>query len=223
MINDWKLGMKMMRYAYGIKINCILGGIMLALGIAAIALGGTVRDAFPATYMILAVGVLPVQMLYSLSITGMLQASPMKKKLQTSIPAMVNFTIMSAMYLVIVLIYGIMLIGNPEEQSWACLNLVMLVFMMLVIMFYTGVAYKHFIIASAIIIPILCFTLSTGLTNKEWLFHFLALEKYSFWQAVVGGIGLLAIGAFIQYLSSLLVYKAPIDKMSQSVLLRRVM
>ncbi len=223
MINDWKLGMKMMRHAYGIKMNCILGGMILVLGIASIALGGTVRDVFPATYLVMAAGMLPTQMLYSLSITGMIQASPMKKKLQTSIPAMVNFTIMSAMYLVTVLIYGIMLTGKPEEQSYACMNLIMLAFMLAVVMFYMGVAYKYFIIASVIMIPILCLTLSTGLTNKEWLYQLLAWEKFRFWQTAVGGIGILAVGAVLQCLSSLLVYKAPIDKLSQSAFLRRVM
>lgn len=38
MMNDWKLGMKMLRYGYGIKMYCILGGIVIVLNIAAIIL-----------------------------------------------------------------------------------------------------------------------------------------------------------------------------------------
>ena len=32
MINDWKLGMRMLRYAHGIKMNCIAAGLVMLLG-----------------------------------------------------------------------------------------------------------------------------------------------------------------------------------------------
>lgn len=223
MINDWKLGIKIMRYAHGIKINCILGGFMLVLAILSSVLAGTVRDALPATYFILVVGMLPVQMLYSLSITGMVQTAPIKKKLQTKIPAMVNFSITAVMYLVVVLIYGIMLIGNPTNRSWVCRNLMILSLMIAIVMLYMGVAYKYFIVATVLMMPLLCTALSTGLLQEKWILDFVPWERFTFWQATLGGIVILAVGGFMQYLLSLLVYKAPIDKLSQVATLRRWM
>ena len=38
MINDWKLGMRMLRYAHGIKMNCIAAGLVMLLEIPAVIL-----------------------------------------------------------------------------------------------------------------------------------------------------------------------------------------
>ena len=219
MINDWKLGMRMLRYAYGVKMNCIAGGLLLLLEIIAIVIGRMEWNVFPACYILLVAGMLPVQMLLSLSLAGMIQASPMKKKLQTGIPALMNFSIMAVLYLVMALVSEIMFLGRAEYRDYIYSSLIMLALSLAMIMLYMGVAYKHFILATVGLVPILCFVLTKGMTGEEML-GFLTGKGLSLWKVIPGGIGILALGAVPQYLLSLLVYRAPMDKKAQSARLR---
>ncbi len=88
------------------------------------------------------------------------------------------------------------------------------------IMVYMGVAYKHFIAASAGLLPVLCFMMSKGLSGKG-LPNVLSGRGTPFWQVLLEGFGILAAGAMAEYLLSLLVYRAPMDKMAQSAPLRK--
>ena len=117
MINDWKLGMRMLRHAYGVKLNCIAAGLLLLLEVPAVILGRVDGNGFPACYILLVMGMLPVQMLLSLSVSSMVQTSPMKKKLQTKIPALVNLTVMWAVYLAGILLSFSMIWGKPENRG----------------------------------------------------------------------------------------------------------
>ncbi|MCI9337085.1 MAG: hypothetical protein HFH93_06005 [Lachnospiraceae bacterium] len=222
MMNDWKLGIKMMRYGYGIKTNCIVGGITVVLGIGAAVLGGISGNMFPADYMMLVVGMLPVQVLFSLNITGMVQASPGKKRLQTRIPALINFSVMTVVYLAEILISGIILLIQPQSREGMGKNLLLMAVLMAAIMLYTGVAYKYFIISSLCVVPVICIGLSGGIIGDSRLTDFLAID-ISLGQAVAAGLALLIAGALGQYLISLLIYRAPLDKMGQVAPLRRLM
>ncbi len=222
MMNDWKLGMKMLRYGYGIKMYCILGGIVIVLNIAAIILGGTTGNAIPSGYMLLVVGMLPVQVLFSLNITGMVQASPCKKKLQTSVPALLNFSIMTVMYLCEALVCGIMILVNPQCREWMGKTLVLMAGLLAVTMLYMSVAYKYFVVPSLCLIPIICIGLTGGIIGDGRLTDLLKTD-FSLGQAVLAGLALLIVGALGQYFISLLVYKAPLDKMSQAAPLRKLM
>ena len=166
MINDWKLGMRMLRYAHGIKMNCIAAGLVKLLEIPAVILGRMNGNGFPAFYMLLVAGMLPTQALFSLSVAGMAQASPLKKKLQTKIPALMNFSIMAAIYLTGGLFCGIMCWGKAENREFIYENMIILAIAIAAIMVYMGVAYKHFIAASAGLLPVLCFMMSKGLSGK---------------------------------------------------------
>lgn len=126
MINDWKLGMRMLRYAHGIKMNCIAAGLVMLLEIPAVILGRMNGNGFPAFYMLLVAGMLPTQALFSLSVAGMVQASPLKKKLQTKIPALMNFSIMAAIYLTGGLFCGIMVWGKLENREFIYENMIIL-------------------------------------------------------------------------------------------------
>lgn len=220
MINDWKLGMRMLRYAYGVKMNCIAIGLLLLLEIPAIASGRMDGNGFPACYILMVAGMLPVQMLYTLSVASMTQASPMKKKLQTKIPALVNFTMMSAMYLTGGLLSAIMAWGKPENNDLICNNLVMLASSLVVVMLYMGVAYKYMVLATIGMVPLLCIVLIKGLAGNGRL-SFLAGSGITLWQAIPGGLVILALGAMAEYLLSRLVYKAPMDKLAQTGWLRK--
>lgn len=223
MINDWKLGMKMLRYGYGIKLNCVMGGVIIVLAIAAIALGGATGNNLPAGYMLLVVGLLPVQVLVSLNITGMVQASPCKKKLQTSVPALITFSIMTLVYLVDVLASSLMILIRPQSREWMGESLFIMAILLAVTMVYTGVAYKYFWLASLCMIPIICIGLTAGLHDDRDLLDFLTPRGIVFWQAALSGLVILAAGALGQYLVSLLVYKVPLDKMGQAAPLRKLM
>lgn len=230
MINDWKLGIWMLRYAHNTKMSYIAMGLLLLLEIAAVALGRESGNLFPACYILLVLGMLPGHMLYSLSVAGMVQASPMKKKLQTKLPALMNFSVMSVIYLTGALLCGIMVWGKTDRSDTVCQTLILTARSLAIVMVYMGVAYKHFILATVGLVPALCFTLTRGLWGEEmlsWglagegLLAFLGGREVSLWQVIPEGLVILAVGAVAEYLLSLLVYKAPMAKMAQTASLRR--
>lgn len=221
MINDWKLGMRMLRYAYGVKMNCIAGGLLLLLEIPAVILGRMDGNGFPPCYVILIMGMLPVQMLFSLSMSAMVLTSPLKKKLQTKIPALVNLTIMWAVYLAGVLLSCIMIWGKPENRGAMYGNLLLLAISLAVVMVYMGVAYKHFILSSVCLLPALCAVIAGGLTGGIRGFLMGVGNRIPLWQAVLWGLAIVTAGAAAEYLLSLLFYKAPMDRIAQSGRLRR--
>jgi hypothetical protein len=62
--------------------------------------------------------------------------------------------------------------------------------------------------------------MSKGLSGKG-LPNVLSGRGTPFWQVLLGGFAILAAGAMAEYLLSLLVYRAPMDKMAQSAPLRK--
>ena len=221
MINDWKLGMRRLRHAYGVKLNCITAGLLLLLEVPAVILGRVDGNGFLACYILLVMGMLPVQMLLSLSVSSMVQTSPMKKKLQTKIPALVNLTVMWAVYLAGTLLSCIMIWGKPENRGEMYGNLLLLALSLAMVMVYMGAAYKHFILASVCLIPVLCTAIAGGLTGGIRGFLMGMGKGIPLWQTALLGLAIVAAGAAAEYLLSLLFYKAPMDRMAQSGRLRR--
>ena len=87
MINDMKLGIRLLRYGFGIKTNLVLLIVFTAADLLCFALelaGITMPlDGF----MLLACAMIPGQILFTLNAVDIVLASPARKKLQTSVPA----------------------------------------------------------------------------------------------------------------------------------------
>jgi len=226
MINNWKLGWKYMHYAHSRISNMIAMAIFFVIGIAFLAMyaiDNTFTTFFLGGYMMLASAMMPTQMLQSLNVSNLVQASPAKKKLQTSVPAVVSCVNMIIIYLIIVLIMGITTTIHPESIAILCTETLFLAGSCIAMMIYMALAYKYFTVS----IVMFLFIYSTLYMNSTMAEHFADVFPLTtlpaFPLTILAGIALIAAGGFLQYLVSLSVYKAPMSKMAQAASLRKEM
>ncbi len=221
MISNWKLGMKILRYSYGIKTNLFVAAALLGMNVLYIFPNITTYKGILSGCMLMSVGLLPTQMLYSLSASNMVQASPCKKRMQTSVPAAVTFGSMALMYLVAVLERGIIVLVRPDSMGWGAGSLLIQAALMMTVMLYMGIAYKYFVAATLCFIPALMLLLTRIRVNSIYEWNLLRHGWVSFGMAIILGLAALAAGALLQYFLTLLLYRVPLSKAAQVAPLRR--
>lgn len=211
MTEQIKMGMKLLRYTFGIKTCLVSMVLFLGLGILCACLPVRIMGRMSG-FFILLVSLWVVQMLSSLNVSYMVQASPWKRALQTSVPALLSFVCSLILYLFVVLISVLKLRGAALDERQILVEGVLmngiLAFLLLV---YSGVAYKYFRIATVVfsvtVYALMCVFEFIPNTGKGL--------NLSFMGAV--GIGILCIiaGALAEYGLSLLFYKVPVSKGAQ--------
>lgn len=226
MISNLKWGIKILGYGYGIRLSLIQGAIFVLVSVVFFATdaaspGGAYNGRIPSDFMFMCIGLLPGQVIYSLSAANMVQASPAKKKLQTAVPTVMTWGCLTILYLITALIRGILVLRYPARLSEVCNGLVILGVAIVLLMLYVGVTYKYFL--STILFLLLFFLIvvfvgpwAIGLWNPFGQ----NTTVFSFALAVVTGLVCIAAGGLGQYFLSLLVYKAPVSKMAMAAPLR---
>lgn len=224
MINNYKLGMKMLRYGSGLVGMMVSCGIFLLLGLAmniwftALGIMGS-----PGDLLLMLVVMFPVQVIYSLSISNLVQSSPAKKRMQTSVPTTVTCFNMIAVCLVSSLCKGIAMTGHPEFIGIACFEMVTTAVFSALIMLYIAIAYKYFLASITAGIMVYFFiSARLNIVNHIQLGIF-DNNVSSFVLALAISLLLIVLGGFGQYALSLLVYKAPMSKYAQSAAVRKEM
>lgn len=234
MINNLKLGIRMIRYGSGLVAMVVFSVIFLVLGLimdvfyTKIGIAGGPGDVF-----LVIAAMYPIQILYSLSVSSYIASSPVKKRMQTSVPAVTGCFGAIVIYLVNALCKGIMTAGHPENIGIACSEMVTLAGFAALILLYMGVAYKCFWMSIVMGIMVYFFTrfrmdnIMTGtdslLSVNYFLSEIFGNSAGSFALALLIGSVIIVIGGFGQYGLSLLVYKMPMSKYAQSATVRKEM
>lgn len=220
MMNDMKLGIRLLRYGYGIKMNLVLLAVCVAADIFFFALdcmGSGMAMALDG-YMLLALGLVPSQLIFTLNAVDMVLASPVRKKLQTSVPAVMNLCSVLGMYLIVILKKAVIALFHPDKIGQHAMCLVFLAILAAVILACTGVLYKSFIFFIA-----LCFFISgfSSFCMRPILqSNILGNSKASLaWGALIG-MTLILAGAAAEYVLSVLFYKKPVSRKTLGAKLR---
>lgn len=226
MINDMKLGLKMLRYAYGLKTNLTQGGIFLALGIVYTVIGSmeTHSTGSPGAFsgvFFSSLAMLPVQMCYSLSTSDLVKASPVRKRMQTSVPVLLHCCGALLIYLAECLVYGICCLRRPELEQAMCRDIVAVALIAAFMMLYSGVCYKYFVATTLVVVPFMCLWLVGRLKSGEFVTWMSGGREVSFFAAAGMGLGILILGGMAEYLFTLLLYRAPLSKAAQPAPLRK--
>lgn len=221
MINDLKLGFKILRYAHAVKVTLIMNVVIVIMGILLCVLNVMVENSFPGGYFIMLTALFLIQLIYSVNMSNLVQASPMKKRLQTSVPAVMSTFCMSAGYLITVLTEGIVVSFRPEGMSYICGQIVFTVVIMGVIMLYTGICYKYFVAATVMFIAVFFICYSYMAVGGGWYISFADGGWFMFILTAAAGLAVILICGVLQYLLSLAVYRAPMSKRAQAASLRR--
>lgn len=224
MINNFKLGMKMFRYGSGLVGMIVCSCIFLVLGLlinfSYYVLG---VEGGPGDVLFMVVGMYPVQILYSLSVSNYIAASPVKKRMQTSVTATVACFNMLIIYLICSLLKVIKLAGHPENIGVVCTEMVSLAGFSVIILLSLALAYKYF--WTSILLGVVVYfyaTITLNGVNGIWPEIF-GNSVSTYVLVLLLGLAAVVIGGFGQYGLSLLVYKAPMSKYAQSAAVRKEM
>ena len=222
MINDLKLGMKMLRYTYNLKMTIVSGMLFLVGGIFLTVVEMNSDSGLLGGWFFMCIGLLPTQLLYSLNVSGIVQVSSAKKRMQTSVPALITFVNMVALYLLELIIQGILVWGGGKRAELAAYEMLTLALMAAMIMMYMGVSYKYFVVSTIVFVPCIIFLFSGLMTSgARYDWNVLRGTGIPFILVVPAGLVVLALGGLGQYLLSLLFYRAPLSKMAQAAPLRK--
>lgn len=209
MINDMKLGIRLLRYGFGIKTNLVLLIVCTAADLLcfALELAGitTPLDGF----MLLAC-VIPVQILFTLNVVDIVLTSPARKKLQTSVPAVMTLCTTLAAYLIVVLKEAVIVLIHPDKTAQSAMRLVFLGVLVAVIMAFTGVMYKSFpalLVMHFSLSGFISFFMMPILRSD-----FLGEDRGSLVRAARIGVVLILAGGALEYALSVLFYKKPVSK-----------
>lgn len=217
MINDIKLGFKLMRHGLQFKTSLLagvllfLGGIMTEVGDAEISLSGFTL-AMAATMM--------YQLVQSITCSTMVQSSTKKKRLQTSVPAICTGICMMVLNTVLVVVKIISMHTNNKPMSDVASWLVMDSIFMLSVLVYMGVAMKMYWFAVIVFAVgfgggygILLSTMSSGIVEIN--------IPISLGGAIAINYLAVFVGCGLMYLISLATYKREFSKATFDSALKR--
>ncbi len=204
-VNDIKIGLKMMKYALSRKGNSAIFIILLAIGIVSeiFSKGQNIYGAlwFPCSAMFAS------QMIISVDVSTMVQTSVYKKRLQTSIPVLVECALTLFLYTVLVGMKIIFCTLQPQQESIIFGKLLYMSFFVLIIGIYAGFVYKYFVLGVFFVIFAMLF--SSG-------HYFVATLVYNqimipSWIIVIIGYASILISSIIQYALTCATYRQEIS------------
>lgn len=220
MINNIKLGFKIMKYGHSAKLSIIMSIVMAVIGLLYSIVGIRVRSLFPGGYFMMMAQLLLVQLTYTVNAVNLAAASPRKKQLQTAVPALMSMVLMLPAYLLTVVSFGVSVCIAPESADAACTQMMLSVAMMGAVMLYIGSCYKYFVISSAVFVLLVINYPMLANYAHRWKFMLFADLWGNFGVTAAIGLAILLICGVLEYLISLAVYKAPISKMALGSRLR---
>ena len=215
MIKDFKLGIRLLKYGFGIRSNMVFAGVFLAVGIfflLFIPVNGI--------WMIYMMGSAAyiVQILSSLHVTAIANSSPRRKNLYTRIPVLISLPFYLLLYGAGCLVEFWMLhIGRRQEQEVAQ-SMIIAGLVMVWFMIYIGGAFKYFVASVVMAFVLIMFLIFGG----NILFAILD-PHISIGVALLIGLAAVLLGAILQYLLTLLLYRHPASKAAQMRQLQKYM
>lgn len=224
MMAQIKMGIKLIRYAFGIKLSAVFIVALTVIGlIIDFMLRGTT---FIGVFFVSLLPMFLVQFLYSICLSNNVGASAWRKRMQTTMPALLAFLANVIVFTVIIIIKMVEIRMFPEESSVILGCLLVVAVLQILLGVYNGLCYKYFAL-SLIVMYILIFGCSflggySMVIREESLSVGFSAPVYHSPAAVVLITYVsIVIGAVLQYVVSLVVYKKPLSKWAQGAAMRK--
>lgn len=218
---------KLMRYALQLKMILILTVLFFILGIAFemtdFGTPGTIS--IGALYLALC-GMYFYQLVFTPTVSKMIQTSPLKKKLQTSGPIIVSFSasmIFLTIYIIIrcIRITPDFLVENNLTSAKAYSAILFAGFCSCIFLIYLSFSYKSFIFSLVLVFGSLAVLLYFGGTDMIQDISTKLLVGESPVLIIITSYGLTIAGSVIGYFLSLLFYKNDISELAVRYALRQ--
>lgn len=209
---------KCLKYSYQMKVNLVCGGITGLLGlvyeIANISNG-------MGAYLMMIVSIYPASLLYQLSSSQLIESSPCRKSLMTSVPTVMTFCINMVSYLLLIVIEGIRAMRRPQAADQSALVILSCGIILVFLDLYAAFGQKYYVLSLILMAGSLLgfFGLSGAIGNGDSVL----LNRFhiSVPAAVITGLCLVLLGSLLQYGASLLVYRKPMSRFVLNSILRQ--
>lgn len=206
MLKEIKLGFKLLKYGYKVKMNVVTLILFLAIGVfSEVMAKGT--SLVGGVYFMIG-GMFAYQMVMSMDVSQMIQSTAMKKKLQIYIPAMVSFIIYIVIFTFLV-IEKVILIQNHAAKPSELVNTLLWVEMIMASVYiFVSICYKFFVLGFIVFMAI-DMSMFMGLLTSGIM---AAMEKLSFGATIVMGYAIIILGTLLVVGVGTLLYKKPLSE-----------
>ena len=223
MINDMKKAISLVKYGFQAKMQLISVTIFVLLGVLLELI--TRGNYWIGAFFIIVAPMYFGQLLYSMGMSNLVAASPLKKRLQTSLPTIGNCVFEVVSLSLIVVIKFIEINMHPEEKTANLAVLFMVGVMCLFLNLYSAIIYKYYALSMVLlIIPVMIISaLFTNQTLDGWkagaMVDFVCRLNFA-GTALIGYLSI-AVGGLIQYFLSKALYKKPLSEYAQGMMMRK--
>lgn len=213
MINDIKIGFKLMKYGLQFKtivfaaVLLCAGGILVELEDPVSALSG---------FVIVMVAMLVYQLIQSVSCSTMVQSSSKKKKLQTSVSALCAGICLTILHTIIILLKLVSMHINQTPASDVVGGLFMNSILTVIVFVYMGASYKVFWL-STVAFGVGCGLLVSTMART----HIVINIPISFGEAIAISYLAILAGCILLYFISVALYKKDFSKATFESSLKR--
>lgn len=198
MLKDIKLGFKLLRYGYKLKLNVIMLVFLTVIGIASdiMSKGTTIIGGI---YFMMS-GMFTFQLIMSMDVSELIQSTSLKKKLQIYIPVMSST--------VINLVIFTFLVADKTQLIYTLFTIDVV---LLIVYLYTSICYKYYVLGF-IAFMVLFMGVFTVLSGAAFVPVSNAVFKLGL--PVVALLGYIAIfaGGALEILIGELLYKKPLSE-----------
>lgn len=144
MLKDIKLGFKLLRYGYKLKLNVIMLVFFTIFGIASeIFSKGT--SIIGGVYFMMS-GMFTFQLIMSMDVSELIQSTSLKKKLQIYIPVLASTVINLILFTIFVVERVVLIQMGVADKTQIIYTLFMLDVILLITYLYTSICYKYFVL-----------------------------------------------------------------------------
>lgn len=220
MINDIKLGLKVVRYGLNVKACVVISIIFLLIGI----LCDFFVPSAPINGLYIGMGaMLFVQMICSVSVSTMVQTSSLKKRLQTSVPAFAGgaFLLLGNTISILAKLAGLNMLKDWSTEGEVASGVIITTILMVIMVLYMTGAMKLFWLATVgfFVVYLLFFSFSNKVSfmmTSESPFAIIPLEL-----AIVLSYVMIIVSAALMYLIFTATYKREYSKQNFETQLKR--
>ena len=193
--------LKLCKYSFKFKTNMIFLILFFAIGVInEVVTGGT---EYLGGFYIVLTSIYMFQFIMSLSMSDMIQASGIGRKIHLDVPVMLNVMLSTVLYTLLVVYRLCMAKMHPENATQIATSLMTIDIMFFVLFIYTGFVYKFFL--ASVLVFAFTFAFVIGGAN---LLRFIPGLQITMPLAIITGYAAIVFGAILQYL----ICRALVDK-----------
>ena len=194
------------KYSFKYKTNLVFLIIFFSIGVInELVTKGT---QYLGGFYIVICSIYMFQFVMSLSMSDMIQASPIGRRIQLDMPVKLNVIMSFVFYTLLVVYRIIMSVMYPQNERDIIASLFLINIMFFALFIYTAFVYKYFIAS----IIVFCFTIPLVVTGMNIINSFNILADLTLINVIIFGYVVIVVGALIQYMICRLIIKKPISQ-----------